>query len=103
MTLNSAGSAPDVRKLIPLDHLTTVQNLQSTVVQLAFRSGDTVRIDFGDRDGDEDKAPEDNMDEERFIWSLLQIHALFLHCRGGTSVAHGGEQGSNLSTSLECS
>ena len=76
MTLNSDGSAPDVRKLVPLDQLTTVQNLQSTVVQLAFRSGDTIRIDFGDRDGDEDKAAERSMDKERFIWSLLQIHAM---------------------------
>ncbi|KAL7566922.1 hypothetical protein ACA910_008645 [Epithemia clementina (nom. ined.)] len=76
MTLNSDGSAPDVRKLIPLDQLTTVQNLQSTAVQLAFRSGDTIRIDFGDRDGDEDKAAERSMDKERFIWSLLQIHAM---------------------------
>ena len=76
MTLNSDGSAPDVRKLIPLDQLTTVQNLQTTVVQLAFRSGDTVRIDFGDRDGDEDKAAEGSMDKERFVWALLQIHAM---------------------------
>jgi len=76
MSLHSDGSAPDVRKLIPLDQLTTVQNLQSTVVQLAFRNGDTVRLDFGDRDGDEDKAVEGSLDKERFIWSLLQVHAM---------------------------
>ena len=76
MSLNSDGSAPDVRKLIPLDQLTTVQNLQSTVVQLAFRNGDTVRLDFGDRDGNEDKNVEGSLNKERFIWSLLQIHAM---------------------------
>jgi len=80
MTLHSDGSGPDIRKLIPLDQLATVQDLHSTVVQLAFRNGDTIRLEFGSG-GDEDddkknKVVERPLDKERFIWSLLQIHAM---------------------------
>ena len=45
MLLNADGTAPDIRKLIPLSNLTTVQDLHATVVQLAFDNGDTVRLD----------------------------------------------------------
>ena len=80
MTLHSDGSGPDIRKLIPLDQLATVQDLHSTVVQLAFRNGDTIRLEFGSgADGDDDaknKVVERPLDKERFIWSLLQIHAM---------------------------
>jgi len=74
MTLNSDGTSPDIKKLIELDHLTTVQDVTATEVQLAFNSGDTVRFDFSE--DDEDKAVEAGMSKERFIWSLLQIHAM---------------------------
>jgi hypothetical protein len=74
MTLHSDGTAPDIRKLIPLERLTTVQDLHSTVVQLAFSNGDTVRLDFGN--DNENKVVERPLDKERFIWSLLQIHAM---------------------------
>lgn len=74
LTLNSDGANPDIRKLIELDQLTTVQDVTATVVQLAFQSGDTVRFDFSE--DDEDKAVEAGLVKERFIWSLLQIHAM---------------------------
>jgi hypothetical protein len=90
MTLQNDGTSPDIRKLVPLDQLTTVQDLNSTVVQLAFSNGDTIRIDFGtnsnnnhisntDDDGNFDRKGimmERSLDKERFIWSLLQIHAM---------------------------
>lgn len=75
MTLHSDGTGPDIRKLVPLDQLTTVQDLHSTVVQLAFSNGDTIRLDFGDDDV-RNKVVERSLDKERFIWSLLQIHAM---------------------------
>ena len=74
MTLHSDGSGPDIRKMIPLDQLSTVQDLHTTVVQLAFVNGDSIRIDFGGEE--EDKVAEASMDKERFIWSLLQTHAI---------------------------
>lgn len=74
MTLNSDGTNPDIRKLVELDQLTTVQDVTATEVQLAFQNGDTVRFDFSE--DDEDKAVEAGMSKERFIWSLLQIHAM---------------------------
>lgn len=83
MTLQSDGTGPDIRKLIPLDQLTTVQDLHSTVVQLAFSNGDTIRLDFGSSDGVNDTHKntssvlvERPLDKERFLWSLLQIHAM---------------------------
>jgi hypothetical protein len=81
MMLQNDGTGPDIRKLVPLDQLTTVQDVNSTVVQLAFRNGDTIRVDFGTTD--EDSNPLERnvsmdrpLDKERFIWSLLQIHAM---------------------------
>jgi len=82
MTLHSDGSGPDIRKLIPLDLLTTVQDLHSTVVQLAFRNGDTIRLDFSTNNSsnshEKNKAVvmERPLDKERFLWSLLQIHSM---------------------------
>jgi len=74
MTLNSDGANPDIRKLIELDQLTTVQDVTATVVQLAFSNGDTVRFDFSE--DDEAKVVEAGLVKERFIWSLLQVHAM---------------------------
>jgi hypothetical protein len=80
LTLHSDGTGPDIRKLIPLDQLTTVQDLHSTVVQLAFSNGDTIRLDFGGDDSDDHmvqaKVVERPLDKERFVWSLLQVHAM---------------------------
>ena len=76
MTLHSSGTAPDIRKLIRLDQLTTVHDLHATVVQLAFRNGDTIRVDFGSNSNDEYQAVEGALDKERFVWSLLQVHAM---------------------------
>jgi hypothetical protein len=79
-TLHSDGTGPDIRKLIPLDQLTTVQDLHSTVLQLAFANGDTIRLDFGGDDSDDHmvqaKVVERPLDKERFVWSLLQVHAM---------------------------
>jgi len=74
LTLNSDGANPDIRKLIELDQLTTVQDVTATVVQLAFQNGDTVRFDFSE--DDEAKVVEAGLVKERFIWSLLQVHAM---------------------------
>ena len=102
MTLQNDGTGPDIRKLIPLDQLTTLQDLNSTIVQLAFSNGDTIRIDFGNGSNDGTLLLSDNndtnplvpverksgnnhnnnismersLDKERFIWSVLQIHAM---------------------------
>jgi len=73
LTLNSDGANPDIRKLIELDQLTTVQDVTATVVQLAFQNGDTVRFDFSE---DEANVVEAGLVKERFIWSLLQVHAM---------------------------
>lgn len=75
VTMHYDGSGPDIRKLISLEQLTTVQDLHSTVVQLAFSNGDTIRLDFGG-DDERNKVVERSLDKERFIWSLLQIHAM---------------------------
>lgn len=88
MTLHSSGTAPDIRKLIRLDQLTTVQDLHATVVQLAFRNGDTIRLDFGTDQLVQNRIQqqhqqmrnkeyqEGSLEKERFVWSLLQIHAM---------------------------
>jgi len=75
MALHSDGTNPDVRKMIELDQLTTIQNESATVIQLAFSDGDTVRIDF-DLHQQPDDATSAAMRKERFLWSLLQIHAM---------------------------
>jgi len=74
MTLNTDGANPDIRKLIELDQLTTVQDVTATVVQLTFQNGHTIRFDFSEED--EEKAVEAGLIKERFTWSLLQVHAM---------------------------
>ena len=90
MTLYSDGTNPDIRKLVPLSQLTSIQDLQTTVLQLGFLNGDSVRLDFGEHNEkkgshgtankettlDEAQAIAGSMQKERFIWSLLQIHAM---------------------------
>ncbi|CAB9497367.1 Pfam:Sec3 [Seminavis robusta] len=91
MTLYSDGTNPDVRKLVPLSQLVSIQDLQTTVLQLGFLNGDSVRLDFGEQKEkkgthgttvakeqplDEAQAIAGSMQKERFIWSLLQIHAM---------------------------
>lgn len=89
MTLYSDGTNPDIRKLVPLSQLTSIQDLQTTVLQLGFLNGDSVRLDFGEqpekkgthgttkeKEVDEAQAIEGSLQKERFIWSLLQIHAM---------------------------
>merc|ERR1712151_1412168 len=75
MTFHSDGTTPDIRKLIQLDKLTTIQDLQESTVQLIFstKDNDTVRIDFSD--GNKGSIVP-SMNKEKFIWSLLQIHAM---------------------------
>ena len=76
MTINPDGTSPDIRKLVELDHLSTVQNITTsgaTVVQLVFQDGETVKLDFAVEDAQESTA---TMKKEKFIWSLLQIHAM---------------------------
>jgi hypothetical protein len=80
MSLNPDGTNPDVRKLVELDQLTTVQNISTggaTIVQLVFADGDTVKLDFAVDEGpDMANVPSATMRKERFVWSLLQIHAM---------------------------
>ena len=123
MTLQNDGTGPDIRKLIPLDQLTTIQDLNSTTVQLAFGNGDTIRIDFGNgshtTDGggggillsesntndanhpfnaerktgshNNNISMERSLDKERFIWSVLQIHAMLC-----MSVVERNSRGTNF-------
>ena len=112
MTLQNDGTGPDIRKLIPLDQLTTIQDLNSTIVQLAFANGDTIRIDFGNQNGTDGILSADNnhelnplerksgsnnismersLDKERFIWSVLQIHAMLC-----MSVVERNSRGTNF-------
>lgn len=80
MSLNPDGTNPDIRKLVELDQLTTVQNVSTggaTVVQLVFADGDHVKIDFAvEESPDVANVPSASMRKERFVWSLLQIHAM---------------------------
>lgn len=71
VVFHTDGSNPDIRKLIPLDMLTTIQDAGATVIQLAFENGHTARIDFS-----LDDVEGTSMRKERFVWSLLQIHAM---------------------------
>lgn len=74
MTLNADGTNPDIRKLIELDQLASVQDTTATVVQLGFHNGHTIRFDFSEED--EERAVEAGLIKERFTWSLLQLHAM---------------------------
>jgi len=80
MSLNPDGTNPDVMKLVELDQLTTVQNISAggaTVLQLVFSDGDTVKLDFAvEENPNVTDAPTASMRKERFVWSLLQIHAM---------------------------
>jgi hypothetical protein len=69
------GTGPDIRKLIPLDTLTTVQDLSATVAQLAFANGDTIRLDFAKRT-DAKTVEKRPLDKEEFLFGLFQIHAM---------------------------
>ena len=110
MTLQNDGTGPDIRKLIPLDQLTTIQDLNSTIVQLAFSNGDTIRVDFGNGQegmsdhhdtnplmerktggGGNNISMERSLDKERFIWSVLQIHAMLC-----MSVVERNSRGTNF-------
>jgi Exocyst complex component Sec3 len=100
MSLNPDGTNPDVRKLVELDQLTTVQNVSTggaTVVHLVFADGDTVKIDFAvDEGGEVSNAPSASMRKERFVWSLLQIHAML--CTSvveRNSLGNRGQQGAS--------
>ena len=116
MTLQNDGTGPDIRKLIPLDQLTTIQDLNSTIVQLAFANGDTIRIDFGSGQNDgmtgdhhdpltsttierksgggnnsNNISMERSLDKERFIWAVLQIHSMLC-----MSVVERNSRGTNF-------
>ncbi len=85
IVFHTDGTNPDIRKLIPLDMLTTVQDAGATVVQLAFENGHTARIDFS-----LDDVEGTSMRKERFVWSILQIHAMLC-----TSVVERNSLGAN--------
>jgi len=100
MSINPDGTNPDVRKLVELEHLTTVQNMSNsgaTVLQLVFADGDTVKIDFAvEETPDMTDVASATMRKERFIWSLLQIHAML--CTSvveRSSLGSRSNQGSN--------
>ena len=73
VTFSADGTNPDIKRLTPLDQLTTVQNASTgSVIQLVFSEGDSVTIDFAL----EEDTPAAGLRKERFTWSLLQIHAM---------------------------
>lgn len=74
VTFSTDGTNPDIKRLTPLDQLTTVQNASTgSVIQLVFNEGDSVTIDFASLEED---TPAAGLRKERFTWSLLQIHAI---------------------------
>lgn len=73
VTFNTDGTNPDIKRLAPLDQLTTVQHASTgSFIQLVFNEGDTVTIDFAL----EEDTPAAGLRKERFTWSILQIHAM---------------------------
>ncbi len=95
MAIHSDGTHPDVRKILPLDQLVAIENVvNKNVVQLFFQNGILVEIDFdlkvnngpifgisgGSVSGHDNSAAlassENLLKRERFLWSLLQIHAI---------------------------
>ena len=88
LSLNNDGTGPEIRKLAPLDQLTTVQNLPNNIVQLAFRNGETLRLEFMDEQVPDEGDSHHEADRpvnpahvvsfanKRFIWTLMQIHAM---------------------------
>jgi hypothetical protein len=84
MALQKDGTNPDIRKLVSLEKLVTIQNSVNNTVQLIFEGGDSVWLDFSDEyehsDDDsaapQDMAPTSGMRQEQFLWSLLQIQAM---------------------------
>ena len=74
VTFSTDGTNPDIKRLTPLDQLTTVQNASTgSVIQLVFNEGDSVTIDFASLEED---TPAAGLRKERFTWSILQIHAM---------------------------
>jgi hypothetical protein len=94
MAIHSDGTHPDVRKILPLDQLVAIENVMNkNVVQLFFQNGILIEIDFdlkvngptfgdgtGSISGHDNSAAlassESVLKKERFLWSLLQIHAI---------------------------
>lgn len=73
VTFSTDGTNPDIKRLTPLDQLTTVQNASTgSVIQLVFNESDSVTIDFAL----EEDTPAAGLRKERFTWSILQIHAM---------------------------
>ena len=92
LALQSDGSNPDIRKVVELEHLVGIESvLNKGMVQLVFQTGEVLEIDCDL--GMEDHGPaglgsgpgpivnsalekQNRLKKERFLWSLLQIHAI---------------------------
>ena len=96
LTIHSDGTHPDVCKILPLDQLVAIESVgNAQAVQLVFQNGVVAEIDFelksysatiGEEIGSDgsssllkpsyNQANATKLKKERFLWSLLQIHAI---------------------------
>ncbi len=117
LTIQSDGTHPDVCKILPLDQLVAIESVNNAqLVQLVFQNGVVAEIDFdlksvgspigGGEIGGIDVSmiksayPQTNvanLKKERFLWSLLQIHAILCssvverkRSRGDGNLTRGG-------------
>lgn len=119
LAIHSDGTHPDIRKILPLDSLVAIENVANKQsVQLVFQNGVVAEIDFdikllphGTIGGTGDEvAVGDSLKKERFLWSLLQIHALLCTSviernlsRGDANASRPGSRGYIPSSKLTSS
>lgn len=79
MAITNDGT-PDVRQILDLDQLVAIENVANTaMVKLVFQNGVIVELDC---DVEDEKSrstvptPSSHVVKNRFLWSLLQIHAI---------------------------
>jgi len=91
IAIHSDGSNPHVRQVLDLDQLVAIESVQGQhkgMVQLVFQNGVVVEIDCegvpghpseegegGIKNNNNDTSTE-GLNKNRFLWSLLQIHAI---------------------------
>ena len=121
MALHSDGTNPDIRRVLMLDQLLGVESVlpqpgeaagSSTSVVLVFRTGDRVEIECGDGPASAvevgpDAAPgaekAGGMRREKFLWNLLQLHAILCTAvveRYGAAMVRGGSRARAAASSL---
>jgi len=128
MALHADGTNPDIRRVLMLDQLVGVESVlphpgeaagSNTSVVLVFRTGERVEIECGsgggpgvaeaapapgDEAGTEGPGGDgDGMRREKFLWNLLQIHAILCTAvveRYGAAMVRGGSRARAAASSL---